>query len=54
MSAAPITPDAVPDNSMAIGLVLPSSAAMMPPFDLVIIGTAGTPASARADCSDET
>ena len=51
-SAAPMAPDAVPDSSMAMGRALPSSAAMMPPFDLVIIGAAGTPASRSAACSE--
>ncbi len=49
---APMTPDAVPDSSMLTQDVRPISALMMPPFDLVIIGGALTPRSARARSSD--
>ena len=51
-SAAPMTPEAVPESSIATGSVLPSAAAMIPPFDLVIIGGAGTPASRSAFSSE--
>ena len=47
-----MAPEAVPDSNMAMGSVLPSSAAMMPPLDLVIIGSPGTPAPRNAACSE--
>lgn len=42
-NAAPITPAAVPESSMSTQADFPSSAAMMPPLDLVIIGSGSTP-----------
>ena len=50
-NAAPITPEAVPDSSIPTQAVLPSAAPIMPPFDFVTIGAAGTPRSASAPSS---
>ena len=42
--AAPIVPAAVPESSIWMHWLLPSSAVITPPFDFVIIGSAPTPA----------
>ena len=50
--APPITPAAVPDSTICTQSVLPRSARIIPPFDLVTNGSAGTPISLSADCND--
>ena len=47
---APMTPAAVPDSSICRQADLPSSAVMTPPFDLVTMASAATPAWRRAVC----
>ena len=50
---APMTPDAVPDRrASARRPLLPCSALMTPPFDLVTRAGAGTPASPSAACRE--
>ena len=47
---APMTPAAVPDSSICRQADLPSSAVMTPPFDLVTMASAPTPACFKAAC----
>ena len=46
--AAPITPDAGPDKSVATVWRRAAATGMMPPFDFVTCGVAGTPRAASA------
>ena len=49
---APMTPAAVPERIICAHALLPCSALITPPFDLVTSGSAGTPAARSAPCSE--